>query len=367
MIKQNILTMHPPGNDDNSNIGKIFKKGFNGKGSNSMKKTVLSLLTVILILGILSACGGSHSQAESGELIIAVESSVPEVADAEDSIEDSVGEVVIIEEAEESSAAEDVISEEEGLNSESEEEGLNSEEEKKDKQSNNPFTFTTIEEGKLHMATEPLFPPYTVINDSGELEGIDVEIAEAIAESLGLELEIEEMDFDALLGSVNSGQADIAMAGITVTEERKSSVDFTAAYDTNCQVVIVPEDSDIQNADDLGNGKTIGVSQYSTGEYYCTAFYNEAIVTSFSNITEAMHALITGSIDAVVMEKELAEMLAAPYEALRIFEMEDTDEEYAIAVSKENPALREAISMTLEALIADGTVMNILDKYKLVE
>ena len=358
MIKQNILTMHSPGNDDNSNIGKIFKKGFNGKGSNSMKKTVLSLLTVILILGILSACGGSRSQTESGELIIAVESSAAEVADAEDSAEDSVGEVVIIEEAEESSVAEDAFSEEEGLNSE---------EEKKHTQSNNPFTFTTIEEGKLHMATEPFFPPYTAINDSGELEGIDVEIAEAIAERLGLELEMEEMDFDALLSSVHSGQADIAMAGITVTEERKSYVDFTVAYDTNFQVVIVPEDSDIQTADDLGNGKTIGVLQNSTGEYYCTAFYNEAIVTSFPNITEAMHALITGSIDAVVMEKELADMLAASYEKLRIFEMEDTDEEYAIAVSKENPALREAVSMTLEALIADGTVMNILDKYKLVE
>ena len=187
---------------------------------------------MILILGILSACGGSRSQTESGELIIAVESSAAEVADAEDSAEDSVGEVVIIEEAEENSAAEDVISEEEGLNSE---------EEKKHTQSNNPFTFTTIEEGKLHMATEPFFPPYTAINDSGELEGIDVEIAEAIVGGItDKNVKIERNTVFAVLPSVTENGMSALFGCSEPTAQRiKSSGEIDDAISQINGIIVV--------------------------------------------------------------------------------------------------------------------------------
>mgnify|MGYP001012378483 CR=1 FL=1 len=222
--------------------------------------------------------------------------------------------------------------------------------------------FTTVEDGKLHMATNATFPPYESIADDGTFEGIDVDIAGKIAEKLGLELVVDDMEFGSIITSVQTGKEDIALAGLTVTDERKQNVDFTDSYATGVQVVIVPEDSDIKTIDDL-QGKLIGCQESTTGYAYCTDDYGEDMVTAFPSGTNAVQALLTGKIDAVVIDKQPAEAYVAQNEGLKILDTEYVTENYAIGVSKDNTALRDAVNNALKELIDDGTVQAILDQY----
>ena len=160
--------------------------------------------------------------------------------------------------------------------------------------------FTTVAAGELHMATNAAFPPYEMTSDNGGYEGIDVEIATLIAQKLGLELVVDDMEFGSVITSVQSGKADMAMAGLTVTEERKKNVDFTESYATGVQVIIVPEGSDIQTVDDLANDKMIGVQDGTTGYIYCSSpvedgGYGEDHVTSYTNGAMATQSLSTTS------------------------------------------------------------------------
>ncbi len=225
-----------------------------------------------------------------------------------------------------------------------------------------------VEAGKLHMATNAAFPPYEMISDNGGFEGIDVEIATAIAQKLGLELVVDDMEFGSVITSVQGGKSDIAMAGLTVTEERKQNVDFTESYATGVQVIIVPEGSDIKTVDDLANDKMIGVQDGTTGYIYCSADveddgFGEDHVTSYPNGAMAIEALKGGKVDAVVIDNEPAKAFVAANEGLKILDTEFIVENYAIGVSKENPALRDAVNAALKELIADGTVKTIVDKY----
>ena len=139
---------------------------------------------------------------------------------------------------------------------------------------------TTVEAGKLTMATNAAFPPYEMTTDAGEFEGIDIETAQAIADKLGLELQIDDMDFDAALLSVQQGKADIVMAGVTVTDERKAVMDFSDSYATGIQSIIVPEGSDIASPDDLA-GKKIGTQRGTTGYIYCSDDFGEDNVVAY--------------------------------------------------------------------------------------
>ena len=217
-------------------------------------------------------------------------------------------------------------------------------------------------------ATNAAFPPYEMISDNGGYEGIDVEVATMIAEKLGLELVVDDMEFGSVITSVQSGKADIAMAGLTVTEERKQNVDFTASYATGVQVIIVPEDSDIKTVDDLANDKMIGVQDGTTGYIYCSADvadggYGEDHVTSYPNGAMAIEALKGGKVDAVVIDNEPAKAFVAANEGLKILDTEYIVENYAIGISKDNPGLRDAVDKALQELIADGSVQKIVDKY----
>ena len=228
--------------------------------------------------------------------------------------------------------------------------------------------FTTVEAGELHMATNAAFPPYEMTSDNGGYEGIDVEIATLIAQKLGLELVIDDMEFGSVITSVQSGKADMAMAGLTVTEERKQNVDFTDSYATGVQVIIVPVDSDIQTVDDLANDKMIGVQDGTTGYIYCSdtvdnGGYGEDHVTSYTNGAMAIEALKGGKVDAVVIDNEPAKQFVAVNDGLKILDTEYLVENYAIGVSKDNPALCEAINNALKELISDGTVQLVIDKY----
>ena len=228
--------------------------------------------------------------------------------------------------------------------------------------------FTTVEPGELHMATNAAFPPYEMTSDNGGYEGIDVEIATLIAQKLGLELVVDDMEFGSVITSVQSGKADMAMAGLTVTEERKKNVDFTESYATGVQVIIVPEGSDIQTVDDLANDKMIGVQDGTTGYIYCSSpvedgGYGEDHVTSYTNGAMAIEALKGGKVDAVVIDNEPAKAFVAVNDGLKILDTEYIVENYAIGISKDNPALCEAVNSALTELIADGSVQTIIDKY----
>lgn len=227
---------------------------------------------------------------------------------------------------------------------------------------------TTVEPGKLIMATNAAFPPYEMTSDDGGynglgFEGIDVEIAGAIADKLGLELAIDDKDFDAALLSVQGGEtADMVMAGVTVTDERKAVMDFTDSYASGIQVVIVPEDSDIASIDDL-TGKVIGVQRGTTGDSYCTDDFGDENVTKFDNGLTAVQALNNGQVDCVVIDNAPAQEFVEANPGLKILDTEYANEEYAIGVAKGNTQLLDALNSTIAELKADGTIQSILDKY----
>ena len=221
---------------------------------------------------------------------------------------------------------------------------------------------TTVEAGKLTMATNATFPPYEMTTDSGDIEGIDVDTAKAIAEKLGLELQIDDMDFDAALLSVQQGKADIAMAGITVTDERKAVMAFSDSYATGIQSIIVPEGSDIASPDDLA-GKKIGTQRGTTGYIYCTDDFGEDSVVAYDNGLTAVQALNNGQVDAVVIDNAPAKEYVAANPGLKVLETSYAEEDYAIGMNKDNTALVEAVNAALEDLKADGTLQSIVDKY----
>ncbi len=228
--------------------------------------------------------------------------------------------------------------------------------------------FTTVEPGKLIMSTEATFPPYEMIADDGSFIGIDVEVAQAIADKLGLELQVDNMGFDAALTAAQTGQSDIAMAGITVNEERLAVMDFSDSYATGVQVVIVKEDSPIQTIDDLSNAEMIGTQKATTGYIYCSAApeddgYGEDHVTAYDTGALAVMALVNGQIDAVVIDNEPAKAFVAQNPGLKILDTEFAVEDYAIGVAKGNTDLLHAINTAMAELIKEGTFQQIVDKY----
>ena len=220
---------------------------------------------------------------------------------------------------------------------------------------------TTVMAGKLTMATNATFPPYEMTTDSGDIEGIDVDTAKAIAEKLGLELQIDDMDFDAALLSVQQGKADIAMAGITVTDERKAVMAFSDSYATGIQSIIVPEGSDIASPDDLA-GKKIGTQRGTTGYIYCTDDFGEDSVVAYDNGLTAVQALNNGQVDAVVIDNAPAQEFVAANPGLKVLDTSYAEEDYAIGMAK-GSALEDAVNKALEELKADGTLQAIVDKY----
>ena len=220
---------------------------------------------------------------------------------------------------------------------------------------------STVEPGKLIMSTNAAFPPYEMTTDAGEFEGIDIETAQAIADKLGLELQIDDMDFDAALLSVQQGKADIAMAGITVTDERKAVMAFSDSYATGIQSIIVPEGSDIASPDDLA-GKTIGTQRGTTGYIYCSDDFGDDSVVAYDDGLTAVQALNNGQVDAVVIDNAPAQEFVAANPGLVILDTSYAEEDYAIGMAK-GSSLEDAVNAALEELKADGTLQSIVDKY----
>lgn len=221
--------------------------------------------------------------------------------------------------------------------------------------------FTTVTEGVLSMATNAEFPPYEYY-EGDTIVGIDAEVAQLIADELGLTLEISDVSFESIVPGVQSGKYDMGMAGMTVTEDRLQSVNFSSSYATGIQAVIVTEDSDIASIDDL-TGKKIGVQTNTTGDIYASGDYGMENVVQYENGALAVEGLKSGKVDCVIIDNEPAKAFVAANEGLKLLETEYAVEDYAICFSKENAALQEAVNSVLESLIADGSVQEIVDKY----
>ncbi len=223
----------------------------------------------------------------------------------------------------------------------------------------------------LVMGTNAEFPPYEFY-DGDQIVGIDAEIAQAICDKLGYTLEIQDMAFDSIIAAVQTGKIDFGMAGMTVTEDRLTQVNFSTSYATGVQAVIVKEDSPITSVDDLFNvgGYVIGVQISTTGDLYSTWDLEDAglaTIERYNKGADAVAALMTGKVDCVIIDNEPAKAFVAANEGLKILDTQYAVEDYAIAINLDNTELLDEINGALDALIADGTVQAIIDKYIVVD
>ena len=220
----------------------------------------------------------------------------------------------------------------------------------------------TASSDTLRMGTNATFPPYEFVGDDGQVTGIDADIAAAIADKLGMTLEITDMEFDSLIPALGSDTIDVVLAGMTVTPERQESVDFSDSYAKGVQVIIVKDGSDIASPDDL-EGKSIGVQTGTTGDIYCTDDYGQENVKQFNNGPLAVAALMNDQIDCVVIDQEPAKNYVAANQGLKILDTAYADEDYAIAIKKGNTELLDKVNGALKELQDDGTLQSIVDKY----
>lgn len=226
----------------------------------------------------------------------------------------------------------------------------------------------TVTAGKLTMSTNAQFPPYEMVADDGKgyentgFEGIDIEIAYALAQKLGLELAVDDMEFEAALAAAQTGKSDIVAAGVTIDEDRLLTLDFTDTYANGVQVVIVPEGSDIKSKDDL-EGKKIGTQRGTTGYIYCTDDYGEDNVVGFDDGATAVQNLMQGKVDCVVIDNAPAKEYVKANAGLTILDTEYANEDYAIGLAKGNTVLQAALNKAMAELKADGTIQAIIDKY----
>ena len=285
-----------------------------------MKKKVLAITMAALMAASLTACGGGAKDTAAADTAAATTEEKAEDTTAAESKDETSAEAAETEEAKDAAG------------------------------------------GKLIMATNAEFPPYEY-HDGDAVVGIDAEIAKAIADELGMELEIEDIAFDSIIPEIVSGKADMGLAGMTVTEDRMQSVDFSDTYAKASQKIIVTEDSEIASPDDL-KGVIVGVQLGTTGDIYVSDLEADGTtVERYSKGFEAVQALSQGKIDAVVIDGEPAKTFVAETEGLKILEESFTDEEYAIAVKKGNTELLEKINGALKTLKDNGTLDEIVAKY----
>ncbi|MDO4394018.1 MAG: ABC transporter substrate-binding protein [Bacillota bacterium] len=215
--------------------------------------------------------------------------------------------------------------------------------------------------GKLVMVTNATFPPYEYV-DGDDCAGIDIDLAQAIADELGMELEVQDIDFNSIIPAIESGKADMALAGMTKTPERENNVNFSETYATAVQSIIVKEDSSIKGPDDL-KGVKIGVQEATTGHIYCEDDYGADNVIAYTSGANAIEALKTGKVDAVVIDNLPAKKFVEANEGLKILDTDYVEEEYAIAIAKDNDELLKEVNSVIKKMKKDGSLQEIIDKY----
>ena len=210
---------------------------------------------------------------------------------------------------------------------------------------------------KLVVATSPDFPPFESL-EGGEVVGIEVDILNKVAEKMGMELDIQQMDFDSVIPGVQAGKFDVGMSGITVTDKRKENVDFSSVYFMAAQAIVVTADSGITGKADL-EGKKVSVQTGTTAEEYCMG--NGYEVLAFTANNDAAAALTAGKVDAWVVDNEVA-LAMAPELGLTVLDEAMTSEPYAFAFQK-GSELVTPFNEALDALLSDGTVEQIFQQY----
>ena len=223
-------------------------------------------------------------------------------------------------------------------------------------------TDTNTDTKTLTMVTNAEFPPYEY-KEGDEVIGIDAEVAKAIADKLGMKLEIVDTKFDSIIPGVQSGKYDMGMAGLTVTPEREQNVAFSDSYATGIQSIIVKEGSDIKSVDDLSSSTKIGVQLGTTGDIYAKDDFGADAVAEMDKGADAVQALLAGKIDCVIIDNEPAKAFVKANEGLKILDTAYAQEDYAICFAKDNIELKDKVNAALKELIADGTVQKIVDKY----
>ena len=212
-------------------------------------------------------------------------------------------------------------------------------------------------------ATNCAFPPYEYY-ENGVEAGIDVDIVKAICEKLGYDLTIVDTEFGSIIAGVATGKYDVGFGAITITEERSKSVHFTTSYATGIQSIIVKEDSTITSVDDLkAAGIKIGVQQDTTGDIYATDDFGEDHMARFNKGADAVMALSTGKVNAVIIDNSPAEAFVAQNPGLKILPTAYAEEAYGFEISYDKEEFYNAFNGALEELLKDGTIQGIIDKY----
>ena len=286
-----------------------------------MKKLLASLLVAVMTMSMLTACGSSDA-AETTEAT-EVEATETETTEAE----------VAETEAAETTETEAAVSE-------------------------------ALADGVLTVGTTAEFPPFEYVNDNGEPDGFDIALIKAIGEKLGVTVEVENMEFASLISSIGS-KIDVAIAGMTVTEERKESVDFSDSYYDAVQYVVLPADSEIATAADLEN-KAIGVQLGTTGDFIASDIAG-ATVSQYNKAVDAVNDLINGRVECVIIDKNPALVFEGKFEgqvvAVDGAQFGFEPEQYAIAMPKGDAALVEQVNAALEEIKADGTFDELVKTY----
>lgn len=304
-----------------------------------MKKIIAAFLTCTLAAAMLMGCGSEPGKSGSPDT----------QADAGDAQQDNEGTKTDGGSTDDGTEADNAGNPEEAGT------------EADDASAGTPAEFKTAKEGVLTMATNAYFPPYEFY-EGNEIVGIDVEIAQAIADKLNLKLEIEDMEFGSIIIAVSQGKADMGLAGMTVDKDRLKSVNFSDPYATGVQVVIVKEDSDIKDIEGL-EGKKIGVQLSTTGDSYAKEDFGEEYVEAYNKGADAVMALQQGKVDAVIIDNQPALSFVETSEGLKILDTEYAVEDYAAAIAKDNDGLVTAVNQALTELKEDGTIQGIIDKY----
>lgn len=214
---------------------------------------------------------------------------------------------------------------------------------------------------QLIMVTEAGFAPYEFY-ENGEIVGVDVEIAREIAEAMGKELVVKDVAFDFIINEVQSGKADFGAAGISITDERKEQVDFTIEYTVSNQVVVVRNDSPIQNFDELKD-KKIAVQLGTVGEDYVENTYPEASIVTQKKYLAAAEDVKSGKADCIVMDELPAKELVASNPELKIMDGILFSDKYGMVVKKGNTELLNKINEVLTRLMNEGKIEEYILKY----
>ncbi len=310
-----------------------------------MKKFTALLLAAVLATGLLTACGNGGAGENAAENAGQETTDTPDAAAGEDAQDSGEENADAQEDSAEASGSENA-------------DGV-------DTQDGAEEVSPVLADGKLTVGTNAEFPPFEFVGDDGEPDGFDVALIKAIGEKLGVEVEMENMEFDALVASIGS-KIDIAIAGMTVSDERKKSVDFSDPYYDALQYVILPEGSEIATFDDLA-GKTIGVQLGTTGDFIASDDVDGATVKQYNKGVDAVNDLVNGRLDCVIIDKNPALVFAGKFEGQLTavdgaqfgFEVEN----YAIAIPKGDSALLNAVNGALKEIREDGTFDELVKTY----